>query len=224
MNITQGSVHNWLNAASYNNDSKNNSINGNTTSSNNNNSINGNTTSSNNNQSSPSPQLWDLRWFGLLSGPLLFGTIIIPLITGPAIRYLCRSYVTLRVYWRLGFVLLAIAYPVLFYNFLSVSDDDGENNWILWGGIGLIIISDTSLSLFVLFQAFSAWRFKRRRRLWTSCVFLALMVWLLDFHLIPSGRVLVPFGYSGWICILTILLVGYRRKSIAKRRADIRTS
>lgn len=99
MNITEGSADNWLHVRSNNN-----KINSGSNS----------TTSSNNDQGSPNPQVWDLRWFALLSGPLLFGTIILPLITGPAIRYLCQSYVTLRVYWRLGFVFLAVTNPVLF--------------------------------------------------------------------------------------------------------------
>ena len=210
MNITEGSANNWLNVASYNNNT-------------NNTNTNGNITSSNNNQSIPSPQLWDLRWFALLSGPLLFGTIIIPLITGPAIRYLCRSYVTLRVYWRFGFVLLAIAYPVLFHSLASVRKDDERVGGTMPQAV-LECINVVSLTLFVLYQVSSAFWLKRRRWLWNFGAFLVTMVQVLGFLLIRSGKYIGPYGYFGWIVILIILHIGYRREAIAKRRADIRAS
>lgn len=209
MNITEGSAKHWK-VKFYNN---------------------------NNNQgSSNAQQFWDLRWFALLSGPLLFGTIILPLIAGPTVRYLCQSYVTLRVYWRLGFVLLAIAYLILFYVFNSAAAG------------ALELMCDIALSIFVSYSVFDAWRFKRRRRVWTPCVFVVLMVWLLDFNVfldynvlldsdvlwdsdvfldsevIPTGPNTISFGFFGWIVIVLVLLIVYRRESVAKRRADTRVS
>ncbi|KAM0796937.1 hypothetical protein BDR22DRAFT_824663 [Usnea florida] len=101
MNVTPGSVPHWLNVSFYDNYNNSNGSSDSAISNNATTTINGST------QGNSTPQLWDLRWFALLSGPLLFGTIILPLITGPTIRYLCQSYVKLRVYWRLAFVLLA---------------------------------------------------------------------------------------------------------------------
>ncbi len=192
MNVTEGSADSWLHVRSNNNKT---------------NSGSNSTTSSNNDQGSPNPQVWDLRWFALLSGPLLFGTIILPLITGPAIRYLCQSYVTLRVYWRLGFVFLAVTYLILFYSLEHLDVD-----YIL------DVISDSALSLFVCYQVFIAWRSKKRRWVWTCCLVLVLMVWLLD-TVTPVGNVTIPYGFFGWMVMLLILLIIYRREAIAKGRA-----
>ncbi len=142
MNITEGSADNWLHVRSNNNKT---------------NSGSNSTTSSNNDQGSLNPQVWDLRWFALLSGPLLFGTIILPLITGPSIRYLCQSYVTLRVYWRLGFVFLAVTYLILFYSVEFSAVD-----------FILVLMCNSALTCFVCYQVFIAWRFKKRR--WSGLV------------------------------------------------------
>ena len=198
MNITELSADNWLHVRSINNEAKNGS---------------NSTTSSNNDQSSPNPQVWDLRWFALLSGPLLFGTIILPLITGPAIRYVCQSYVTLRVYWRLGFVFLAVTYLTLFYNTVTLK------MYIMLTGT-----CDIALLVFVWYQVFIAWRFKKLRWVWTCCLVLVLVVWLLDYGVSHTGKLIVPFGFCGWILILLVLLFTYRREAIAKGRADTRVS
>ena len=146
MNVTEGSVKHWLNVASYD---ENNSNGSSGSAGSNNATTNANETD----QDHLNPQLWDLRWFALLSGPLLFGTIIIPLITGPTIQYLCQSYVTLRVYWRLGVVLLAIAYliTVLVLKFNSTSDG-------LLAGTGLQIFCNLILWCLVSYQSWSTWR------------------------------------------------------------------
>lgn len=214
MNITEGSARDWLSVTSYNiNNNSNSSSNSGTTNSNN------SITANDSNLGSPSPQIWDLRWFALLSGPLLFGTIILPLITGPAIRYLCQSYVALRVYWRLGFALLAIAYLILFYGLAYSTRDDNQ-----LAAASLSIICDSTLTVFVLYQLFNAWRFKRRRRVWCSCGFMVMLVWLLDFNVIPSGGVPISFGVLGWIGMLLVLVFLYRREGLVKRRADTRAS
>ena len=87
MNIVEGSTNKWLSTASYSNNSQDAGGDGNGSSI---------TFHNNNGQGSSNPHLWDIRWFPLLSGPLLLGTIIAPLVTGPTIRYLCYSYLMHR--------------------------------------------------------------------------------------------------------------------------------
>lgn len=102
MNISHESASAWLNITAYNqHNSKNDST--------------GSTEAGVTSEDSPSPQVWDLRWFAILSGPLLFGTIILPLSTGPAIRYVCRSYLRHRFYWRLGLEPVALALVIYSY-------------------------------------------------------------------------------------------------------------
>ncbi len=245
MNISEGSVHQWLKVTSYND---------NNTNTNNNVSRSSNSTTSNNdnnNQGSPNPQVWDLRWFALLSGPLLFGTIMLPLITGPAIRYLCQSYVTLRVYWRLGFVFLAIAYLGLFFG-LAVS--------VPTGALSLDMICSVTLTLYALYQGYNAWRFEGRRLIWIFYLLLVLLVWLLETQVIRFGPTFhsgpadssgpadipgpadssgptdssgpadsskfasFPFGFVGWVVLFVVSQARYLQKSTAKRRADTTAS
>ena len=204
MNITEGSANKWLNLTSYN---------ANISSSSNSNTSSDNSTTNNTDQGSPSPQLWDVRWFALLSGPLLFGTIILPLVTGPAIRYLCQSYVTLRVYWRLGFSFLAIAYPGLTYGLWF----NGASDYGYIGGLILTILPSISISLYALYQIY-AWRGKARWLVLASLILLVLFVWMATFLWGPS----IPFGYLGWIAIFLFSLFTYRRESTARKRADTR--
>ncbi|KAG8534063.1 uncharacterized protein KY384_000906 [Bacidia gigantensis] len=119
MNVTETSVKNWLDTKSYNSNDESEKI---------------DSTKSvitlSDDQSSFSPQVWDLRWFAILSAPLLFGTIILPLITGPVLRYVWTSYIRLRSYWRLSLVLLAIIWPALYYG-LTYGYDDTEVTFFL---------------------------------------------------------------------------------------------
>ena len=213
MNITQGSVVHWVNITSYDNDNSNRN---NNTSSNNNNSS---TLDRSAGAGGPNPQLWDLRWFALLSGPLLFGTIIIPLITGPALRYICRSYVTLRGYWRLGFALFVVVYPIVYYSFIY-SLKEG----LIFGAAIANIILDSALTFFVVYQLYNAWRIKKRRGLWSFCICLVALVWLLDIGLITSTFYELSYGYFGWILMFLVLAFNYRREGVSKRRASARMS
>ena len=159
MNVTAGSVKHWLNFTSYEDTISNSSNVG--TSSNN-----ATITTNETDQGSPNLQLWDLRWFAFLSGPLLFGTILLPLITGPTIRYLCQSYVRLRVYWRLGFVVLVLISWWLTYALQSY--DPGV------GVAGLKVACDGILSITGFYEMFIVWRVDRHLGIW---LFLASLVW-----------------------------------------------
>ena len=209
MNITEGSVKHWLNVASYQNNNNSNGSNGSTSSNN------ATTTTDEIDQGNSSPQLWDLRWFALLSGPLLFGTIILPLITGPIIRYLCQSYVKLRVYWRLGFSLVAIAY--LITTILSY--------FVAGGGLTQIAFDSACLG-FILYQILRTWWGKRRPRIWLlrGTLFLSLSFLAVDlysgfggFRFLPFS--LIPFGVFGWLAFLASLIIQYHRGGVATSRA-----
>lgn len=68
-----------------------------------------------NGQNAPTQRLWDMRWLAILSAPLLLGTILLPLLASPIVRWTFRRYVKLGVFWRLIFVLIGLAYPALYY-------------------------------------------------------------------------------------------------------------
>ena len=176
MNVTEGSVKYWLSITSYSSDNNNNV----------NNSISNNSSSATSdiNQDSPTSQLWDLRWFALLSGPLLFGTIILPLITGPTIRYMCQAYVRLRVFSRFGFLLLATL-DGLFTLILGVSGFRLILMKMIWVKLALEV---TFLAIFI-YRRLYAWQVERRQVIWLHRASLALLLSLIvtDVFLIISN-------------------------------------
>ena len=58
--------------------------------------------------SSPGPKLWDMKMFGYLAGSLLFGTIIMPLISGTLLRFVVKTYINLVPWFHLAFVFLGL--------------------------------------------------------------------------------------------------------------------
>lgn len=115
--------------------------------------------------------------------PLLFGTIILPLVPGPALRYLCQSYVRLRVYWRLGFGKLAVAYlhcPRLEPHSVEV----------------ILCPMRHTLLLYVCYQSCYAWRLEQRMQIWTFCLILVLIGCICDVGVtsVNPTPVYFPFG------------------------------
>ena len=201
--MTSGSVQHWLNTLSYNNNSSSDSA----TSSNATTTINGT------NQGNSTPQLWDLRWFPLLSGPLLFGTIILPLITGPIIRYLCQSYVKLRVYWRLAFVLLATVYLVT--SLILNLDDQYEGSAGHW----IWFLSDILLPVIVSYQFISAWRLRKGRRTWFLRVSLVVSCLCFVINMVTtfSTDLPIPLGFAVWVAFIVVRMISSRREGIARK-------
>ena len=207
MNVAPGSVPHWLNISYYDN-YNNNSSNGSSDSTISNNAttnINGST------QGNSTPQLWDLRWFALLSGPLLFGTIILPLITGPTIRYLCQSYVKLRVYWRLGFVLLATV-SLITCLVLNLINPEGVGYWIF-------VVAYITTPTVVIYQTISAWSLRKSRRIWFFRLSLVvswlcfLINWGVDF---TTSEVPIPLGLTAWVAFIVVRMIFSRRERVAK--------
>ena len=206
MNVTPGSVPHWLNVSFYDNDNNRNGSSDSAISNNTTTTINGTT------QGNSTPQLWDLRWFALLSGPLLFGTIILPLITGPTIRYLCQSYVKLRVYWRLGFVLLATVSLVssLIFNLNDHYQSRAGN--LIWP------VSDIYLSIMISYQSISAWRLRKGRRTWYLRVSLVVSCLCFVINLVITfyGDLPIPLGFAVWVAFIVLRMILSRREGVSR--------
>ena len=202
--MTTGSVQHWLNVSSYENYNNNGSSEG-TISKNATTTINGTT------EGSSTPQLWDLRWFALLSGPLLFGTIILPLITGPTIRYFCQSYVKLRVYWRLGFVLLATVH-------LATCLMLNLNEQLAAGSSIYFELSSMPLIIIIIYEQIVTLRLRKSRRIWirVSLVvpWLCLVIdFITNFY---ASFVPIPLGFVVWVAFIVVRMILSRRKGVAK--------
>ena len=191
MNITPSSTSNWLSADD------------------------GNT------QTNANPRTWDIKWFAILAGPLLFGTIILPLITGPALRWLSQSYVKLKAFWRLGFVLVGVIYLILYYTLISETDT--------YGALVLTALCDGPLEIIAFYQLWAALRRKTRRVTWglfwvLSSLLLCLdeaPIFYSDTYGAESYADYVLWGAFGWVALFVIFLVIYSREWTASRRRSL---
>lgn len=103
------------------------------------------------------PQLWDMKWFTILSVPLLFGTIIVPIITGPVLRWLFRGYVKLKPFLRVIVIVLALSVSLTVYTWFSMNG---------LAGIYLAIVSSVILLALGLYQTLRAFRTRQHEVIW----------------------------------------------------------
>lgn len=172
-------------------------------------------------QTNANPRTWDIKWFAILAGPLLFGTIILPLVTGPALRWLFQSYIKLRAFWRLGFVLFGVIYLILYYTLITKTYN--------YGATVLTAICDGSLEIIAFYKYLAALRQKQRRVTWGLFWVLSSLLLCLDFAPIffyensVSGiyAQYVLWGAFGWVALFAILLVIYSREWAANRRRSL---
>ena len=160
-------------------------------------------------QDLPIQRLWDMRWFALLSAPLLFGTILLPLLTGPFIRWVVKSYLSIGRFWRVGFFVAFASYMSLYYNTLEDS----------WAAEILTVLFDTPLAILGAYCIYQAYRLRTRTALWTSTwvSIVIIICFCLDFvNSIPSPILL--YGSFGWIFIVFIRLFSYSRAWARRRR------
>ena len=214
-------MNHWLNITAYGYDDGHNSSPTNTMS------TESTTTASSNNQGSPNPRLWDMRWFFLLACPLLFTTIILPLILGPMIRYACRSYIALKNYWRLGFVLIMLIYIGSYYGLVLKSEkdygadsDSNINDQLEVFSAFLAMLCDFGPTVFVSFQTFVAWQIKRHHWLWLSSWILIIGIWVLDIKVTFSGNVDILYGAFGWVIVWGTSWFTHRQDRARKERSS----
>lgn len=154
----------------------------------------------------PSPQVWDLRWFAILSAPLLFGTIILPLATGPVIRSICHSYVRLRIYWVVVLRVVMVSLVVF--------------------GYGMDVLILTSLSDLLLIAVAFSMIWNARRHPWPRYVRImwgSLLLALSIIHLPADNLLIHPAasnlpGFLGWVLNFAGMAYDYFRRSVRKRK------
>ena len=188
MNISESSVGNWTNLTSYN--ERNDVASG--------------------DQTGPNAYVWDLKWFALLAAPLLFGTIILPILFGPLIRFAFQTFVKLRPYWGYGSVIIAVVYLSFWLGLFFSPVEFGT----------LILNLTTSIFLvgFVGSQAWRTWRLKRRYSRWLLYFLIVLSVTILDS--MPALYVFsyVPLPFLAAVVIFVLELLRYRRRKAAARK------
>lgn len=179
MNISQESAPTWL-GSRLNNQSSNIS----------------------NSEDSSNPHVWDLRWFPILSAPLLFGTIILPLMTGPIIRSVCQTYVKLRIYWVI--ITLTLLAPA---TFVVYTMDPGYHLTAIW---------DTVLICVALSTIWNA-----RRHPWHRSRRILFGLLLLTLSICDLASVMPFLGFAGWILNFAGLIYSYRPRWLRSRKYAI---
>ena len=177
-------------------------------------------------QTNANPRTWDIKWFAILAGPLLFGTIILPLVTGPALRWLSQSYIKLKAFWRLGFVLLGIIYLILYYTLINVTYNNETYNY---GAMVLTALCDGLLEIIAFYQLWAALRHKTRRVTWgLFWVLSSLLLCLDEAPIFSSGTTVsaynatyVLWGAFGWVALFVIFFVIYSGEWAANRRRSM---
>ena len=71
-------------------------------------------------QGSPNPQLWNMSAFGILSGPLLFATIILPVIVGPLTRWLLQTSTILLKLFRQPSIWFPFGMAIIFITIIII--------------------------------------------------------------------------------------------------------
>ena len=236
MNVADTSLDNWLraNASSSTTLSSNKTYPPNATYSSST-TIPLNATDSSSASSYPDVRLWDMRWFGLLSAPLLFTTILLPLFAGPIIRYVTRASVKVGVFWRLTFVLLGAGYITGFY--------------ALHQDIKMYIVffttCDIPLMLYVGYLGYRVYEIKTWRAIWRcawigSIAFICFMLdsyynfavvqgsdeytfvedWQDDFKNDEEGLHIL-YGIFAWLLIFIVRLISYSRVPSRQARPKV---
>ena len=188
MNISESSIGNWTNLTSYN--ERNDVASG--------------------DQNSPNAYVWDLKWFALLAAPLLFGTIILPILLGPSIRFAFQTFLKLRPYWGYGSLLIAVVY-LGFWLGLFFSP-------VEFGATFLNAITSVFLLLFVGFRAWRTWRLKRRYSRWLLYALFVILVILVDSMPALYASSYVPLPFLDAVFIFVLELLRYRRRKAAARK------
>ena len=155
--------------------------------------------------SSPDPRLWDMKDFGYLAGPLLFGTIIMPLISGTLLRFVVKTYTNLVPWWRLASAVLWLLCLIGVYTF----------------DINLVVdvfrtFFDASMVGVVMYETYRAFR-KKKHRILLSVFLAGILVCLtLDWFMglpIPGTVAWAIFVIA---CLFKYGLGGALRKRLSK--------
>jgi hypothetical protein len=122
-----------------------------------------------------------MKWFTILSVPLLFGTIIVPIITGPVLRWLFSVYTKLKPFWRVIVIVLVLTAALTVYIWFA------EIGYIAILGFFLPLFSSVILLALGLHQTRRAFQTGQHKIIWlVYCGFTILCGTLNMLYLYPT--------------------------------------
>ena len=151
-----------------------------------------------------------MRWFAYLAAPLLFVTIILPIVAGPIFRQLLQWYIRFRNFWRFGFVISWIFYTITIYILASRASIDYSANLV---GFSMLLAYDTSILVMALARVYFAFMAAQSQRGSIYHVVLNLL-----FAVGAAGTIMLDFlihvrvimGTFAWIAMPLIMYYEYR--------------
>lgn len=164
----------------------------------------------------PNARLWNMRWFAYLAAPLLFVTIILPILAGPIFRQILQWYIKLRKFWLVGFIIVWSLYTVAMYYLLSLN----ESSVPQWTGYLMQILYDCSILTITLGQLYIAGKAVRsqqaslRHRI-LSIVLVNGAIASLLFDLLDDNWPIM--GTFAWIAWPSIMYCEYRLDARGKK-------
>ncbi|KAL2046149.1 hypothetical protein N7G274_001596 [Stereocaulon virgatum] len=154
------------------------------------------------------PQLWDMKWFTVLSVPLLFGTIIVPIITGPVLRWLFSVYTKLKPFRRVIVIVSALTVALTAYSWFAAISDRAS--------IYLPIASSVILLALGLHQTRRAFRTGQHKIIWLVYCGFTILCGTLN-----SIFVIVPTMFAALALFPAIHFVIYSRERLRGRRGKL---
>ena len=141
---------------------------------------------------SPGPKLWDMKTFAYLTVPLLFGTIIMPLISGILLRYVVKGYIHLMPWSILAFALLWLLGLIC----LNTLQD------FLPGTLRYCL--DAIIIAVVIYLTYRAFLKKVRRSLYSFLLGAVLACFVLEWFV--RGFPTLLSGYVAWASFVAVWL------------------
>ena len=143
---------------------------------------------------SPGPRLWDMKMLGYLAAPLLFGTIVMPLISGSLLRFVVKTHTRLRPWYHLALAVLWLLGWIYY---------DASQHFVT--GISRICF-DPPVVAVVIHQTYRAFRKKVRRTFYSLFLVGIAGCFILDWFV----RIPIPIaGTAAGTIFVVAALVKY---------------
>jgi len=172
--------------------------------------------------------LWEIKYFGIIAGPLLL-TVPLSVIAGGIFRWAFQSAAVYVTYWRIFTILFASwglfgLYWVLPFYSLNLEYDEfcsGGNICYPGGYVAYIVISVLLLGPFTLWKIWRAFQEKREQRTWLLFGALVAVCISLDNTVAPNWLLPDPIMALPWLYLIyrwaSPYVMGWRKRRRSKK-------
>jgi len=149
--------------------------------------------------------LWEIKYFGIIAGPLLV-TVPLSIIAGGIFRWAVQSAAVYVTYWRIFAIVFArwgLLWVLPFYSLNLEYDEICSGNICYPGGyVAYIVINVLLLGPFTLWKIWRAFQEKRERRTWLLFGALVVVCMSLDNTVAPNWLLPDPIMAPPWLYLI----------------------